>query len=1144
MIKKRTTMKQATTSHRPPSARASQLLFALFAAMLITLVSSANASAAPAWGIHVIWGDTNLQPGGRGEFLIVPQNYGTTAATEPVEIVDQLPPGVKVNDISSAGPDELASFCSGIGSETLSCEFANPEKISEPLSYGPESQGGTTSPGPNTGFMSTIIVDVVVSPTAAGTGVNTATISGGGAPQVATDTDEIAFGGALPEFGIVPGGFEGEVYDDEMPFGSPLRQAGDHPYELRVNFDFNHRYGVSPLASGGAGVGNVPYIEPVGRGRTVAVTLPRGMIGNPEAIPKCPQDQFSSVGSSGNATQCPANTQVGYLNIDFFNTKDQHGYAIFGPSSLSHVAIYNVEPPRGQVVDFGFNAGGNVQGHIYATLDAANDYAIKTLTPHISDLLAVRAVQVTVWGVPGDPRHDRYRYYKGPLQSSPALGAPFGNAPIRPLLTMPSDCGVDNGASVIEADSWTAPGAFTPPVESPSHVNVQGCEDPRIRFKPSIAMQPTSRAAGGPTGLAVHLESPQRDLTVGDADDLYAKNGSVLGISTPPVKKVVVTMPEGMTLSPSAAQGLGSCSLAQIGLGTNDPVTCPDSSQYGTLTLHTPLLPPDKPMKGFIYIAKQKENPSGEFLAMYMVIQEPDRGLLVKIPARVQLDQATGQITVTFDNLPQFPVADMELSFKGGVRAALVNPATCGTKTIRAEFFSWHDSSRSYVVDNSYPIAQKPDGSPCLGTLGERPFAPQLEAGTLSNSAGSYSPFVFRLQRSDEDQEFSQLGVTLPDGLLAKISGIERCSELGIAQASAPLRTGTQEVDSPSCPSSSLIGTTQVGTGVGVPLTYVPGKAYLAGPYQGAPLSMVVVSPAIVGPYDLGVIAVRSAIRIDPNTAQVSVQTDPFPQIFQGIPVRIRDIRVDVNRPQTMLNPTSCDPMQVSAEVTGTGGDLRSTADDPVASLRSRFQASNCARLGFRPKLRLRLKGGMERSQYPALTAVLTPRPGDANLGRTVVTLPHAEFLAQNHIRTICTRPQFAAERCPPGSVYGTASALSPLFDKPLQGKVYLRSSNHALPDIVAALRSSEGIAVNVSGKVDSKNGGIRTTFSSVPDAPVTRFVLKMKGGQRGLLENSRNLCRQPVRAEVRMAGQNNKTLLAKPLVSTDCRKRSLTGSG
>jgi hypothetical protein len=1081
------------------------LLGATIATCAAVLGASASLALAsgPAWEINARWGPTNLPPGGTGEVVLQPSNVGDGLSDgSTITVADQLPAGVTISSFS----DTPFWQCTGVGTSTATCTM-------EGIFALYFNQPASLEPQPN-GFGMPIFVDLSIDPGAAGVGTNTATMSGGGAEPV-TQTREMVVSDTAAGFGFVPNSFDADVFDAQAPNGSPTRQAGDHPFEMRVNFDFNLLHGER---EGG-------YTYPDELVRTVDTTLPRGLIGNPEALPKCTAGEFSSVGEAGG---CPADTQVGVIGLDFTDGASSHGFGPFLPGAFQRIPVYNLVPPKGSPADFGFLVAGVVSGHILPSLDAAHSYAIEAITPNISSLSFIRDVKFTLWGVPADPAHDRLR-----LDPATNNRGAVSDGAIRPFLTLPMDCG--NGDRFAQrADSWQHPGAWTPVVSAPDEqIEVKGCSDPRIRFGPEVRMQPTTRDAGAPTGLDVHLEVPQRDQTVSDASKLYSENGNVHGVDTPPMKKVVVTMPEGMTISPSAAQGLGNCSPEQIGLGTDSKVTCPDDSQYGTLTLHTPILPKDEPMTGRIYIAEQNDNPFHSFLALYLVIQDPERGLLVKIPGKVELDPKTGQIKTAFDDLPQFPVSDMELSFKAGVRAALVNPTTCGSKTITAEFTPWSDPTGPVVQTDEYAVTQKPDGSPCVKDLAERPFNPQLTAGTINPSAGSYSPFVLRLTRTDDDQEFSRLGVNLPDGLLARIAGIQKCPDAAIAQAEAPLRTGTEELDNPSCPASSQIGTTDVGTGVGVPLTYVPGKAYLAGPYEGAPLSMVVITPALVGPYDLGVIAVRSAIHVDPETAQTSVSTDPLPQIFQGIPVRIRDIRVKVDRPETTLNPTSCNPMEVTAHVAGTGGDVNASGDDTVADLSQRFQAANCASLRFKPRLSFRLRGGTNRGDYPALTATVKARRGDANIARAAVTLPHSEFLAQNHINTVCTRVQFAANQCPTGSIYGYARATSPLFDEVLKGPVYLRSSSNPLPDLVATLNGA--VDVVLSGRIDSVNGGIRNTFEAVPDAPVTKFTLSMKGGKKGLLVNSRNLCKGRNYADVRMVGQNGKLSKSHPLVANSC---------
>jgi uncharacterized repeat protein (TIGR01451 family) len=1119
-------------------------------ASLAVLAAATSAQAAPRLEMKARWAPQNLVAGEHGLFIMRVRNFGPDDTSGTVTVTEQLPPGV--TRIEPLPLDALAGLQEGYGwtcdgVTTVTCTTPEPVRaFNQNMPYSGAWVGGNGSQGAP-GYAPQIYIRVAIDPLASGTHTNVATVDGGGSPP-ATDEDQVSIGTASTPFGFTPQAAEADVFDAAYPDGVSPRQSGAHPYELRVNFDLNLKSGEVPSVYPGM-VSDGAYSTPVERVRTVKARLPKGLIGNPEATPKCSAADFLGAGAAPyTSTACPPETQVGTITLmlNAFNNETQgrgdgSGSGLFSPTSWTRIPVYNMEPPRGYPADFAFNAG-DYRGHIYATPDPAHGYAIQSLTPYISSLLPVRSAEFTMWGVPADPSHDPLRATT--VEQGGTVEVAYGassKAPIKPFLTLPSSCG-NHGKFVLEADSYSHQEQWVGTDLEGQPLDVSGCDDQRIRFHPEVALQPTSRAAGGPTGLQVDLEVPQRDDTVSNPAELYDESGDIQAIATPPVKKVVVTMPEGMTISTSAAQGLGNCAPDQIRLGTNDPVTCPANSQYGTLTLNTPILPKDAPMRGQIFIAKQNDNPFGNFLSLYLVIQEPERGLLVKIPGRVDLDSVTGQITTSFDDLPEFPVSNMQLSLKGGVRAALVNPSTCGEKTITARFYSWADPDTPVTKNSNYVVSNKGDGSPCVGDLRDRQFGPQMSAGTVSPSAGTYSPFAFRITRSDDDQEFSQLNVGLPKGLLANISGIAKCSDAAIGAAEAAGRTGAEERDHPSCPASAEIGSTDVGSGVGQVLTYIAGKAYLAGPYQGAPLSMVVITPILAGPYDLGVIAVRSKIDVNPITTQATVTTDPFPQIFEGIPVRIRDVRVKVDRQRTTINPTNCTPMEVTSRVTGTGGDVNSTADDTGANLSSRFQVADCASLPFKPQLRFRLKGGTNRGDYPAFTAILTGRPGDANIARSAVTLPHSEFLAQEHIRTVCTRVQFAQNACPAASIYGHASATSPLFDETLQGPVYLRSSSNPLPDLVARLDGE--IDVELSGRIDTVNQGIRNTFDVVPDAPVTKFTLSMQGGKKGLLVNSMNLCKATNRADVRMTGQNGKRFNSKPVVVAKGCKKARKGKG
>ena len=413
------------------------------------------------------------------------------------------------------------------------------------------------------------------------------------------------------------------------------------------------------------------------------------------------------------------------------------------------------------------------------------------------------------------------------------------------------------------------------------------------------------------------------------------------------------------------------------------------------------------------------------------------------------------------------------------------------------------------------------------------PNTPSFTAGTLSPQAGDYSPFVFKLTRKDDTAEPVRVNTTLPPGLVAKLTGVPYCPESGIARATSRSNPneGILERNDPSCPAASKVGRLDVATGAGITPLHTSGNVYLSGPYKGAPLSLAIITPAIAGPFDLGTVVSRVALNVDPETAKVTALSDPLPSILYGIPLDIRSIAFQMDRPNFTLNPTSCDPMSI-------GGEML-TATGTAAPLLVPFQVGGCSALAFKPKLAIRLKGGTTRGAHPALTATVSyPKTGKyANIKMAQVTLPHSEFLDQAHIGTVCTRVQFAADQCPAKSVYGKATATTPILGAPLSGPVYLRSSSHKLPDLVIDLHGQVDIVV--AGRIDSVNGGIRTTFEAVPDAPVSKFTLQMQGGKKGLLVNSTNLCRHPKanKAISEMEGQNGKVFDSEPELANSCKK-------
>jgi hypothetical protein len=703
------------------------------------------------------------------------------------------------------------------------------------------------------------------------------------------------------------------------------------------------------------------------------------------------------------------------------------------------------------------------------------------------------------------------------------------------FLTLPTRCSGQNITSYA-VDSYEEPGAFLsngePDIFGDPHWLTNGFETPpftacgALKFLPSITAKPTTKAAQSPTGLDFSLNIDDEGLTNPE------------GRSQSDVRRAVVTLPDGMTANPSLAEGLAVCSEAELGRETINSTPgqgCPEASKIGTLEVESPLVA--DVLKGALYVATPYENLAGDSLiGLYMVIKSPQLGILVKLPVRVEPDPQTGQLRAITDNIPQLPFDHFALHFREGGRSPLVSPPGCGTYEAEAELTPWSGEA-PVITTSAFSI-----DAGCQGP-GGLPFHPGFAAGSVNNAAGQYSPFSMRLTRADGEQDMTRFSAKLPPGMVAKLAGTSECSDAAIAGAKT--KTGLQERANPSCPASAEIGRVLGGAGVGSQLTYVPGKLYLAGPTGGAPLSVVAIVPAVAGPFDVGNVVVRQALRINPRTAEVTADgaaSDPLPHILAGIPLNVRDIRVYVDKPDFTLNPTSCDPFAVGAQLWGGGSNVFSSLDDTAVSLDTPFQAASCASLGFKPKLALKLDGGTRRGGHPKLRGVFRPRAGDANLRGLVLRLPHSAFLDQAHIRTICTRVQFAADGgngagCPQGAIYGHARAFSPILDKPLEGPVFLRSSSHNLPDFVAALHGI--IDVEAVARIDSKNGGIRATFTDVPDAPLSKVLVDMQGGRKGLIINSTNLCSGEHHANAQMVGQNGRKHNINPLVQASCTEKS-----
>ncbi len=1071
------------------------------------IAAAAGGAAAPAWKLTATPMPANFAPGANSEYQLAATNVGAASSNgDPTVFKATLPSGL--TPIAASVDSDDRSF----GSE-FKCEIEAPIVTC------------TTTEAVHPGRVLSVLLSVEVSPGSAGETLSAETsVEGGGANLKATAMVSTPISADPVPFELSPD-FSAPLNDED---GLPATAAGTHPYQLTVDLSF-------PVENPGDG------FTGSGHPRDIVADLPRGLIGDPAATPVlCTEAELTS------DEKCPEGSQVGL--IDLMTLLGQKGGIIVASN------LYAMVPPPGAPAVFGTNAAGvGFFLHIKGEVRSESDYGISSAS---HDALALGGtpifkVQAQIWG---DPSSDAHSEVRGVCQI--AGFKPDGKGGGEPctvphqdtaFLTTPGDCPGKPTLFKGLADSWEEPGVG----HEASYESADLAGTPRstedcggLAFEPKIKARPTTNLTDSPSGIDITLHQPQ-DFNLKDR-------------STAALKDATITFPAGMAVNPSQASGLGACSLDQIGFKQEagvhfdkTPQSCPEAAKLGTIEVSSPLLvqrnpdhevekdpetgePIPEPLHGSIYLAKPFQNPFDSLVAVYLVVEDEKTGIVAKLAGKGELDPVTGQITTRFEENPELPLEDFKAHLFGGARGAFVTPPTCTTQTSTAELTPWSapEAPSVHLTDSFAPTAP-PTAGPCPTTEAQMPNKPVLTAGTVSPQAGKYSPLVFKLTRQDGSQRLAKIDTTLPPGLSARLAGTASCPEAQIAKAKAreqPNQGAAEQAD-PSCPASSEVGVVTVGAGAGPTPYYTQAHAYLAGPYKGAPLSLAIIAPAVAGPFDLGTVVSRAAIFLDPTTAQGRVVSDPLPTIIDGIPLDLRSIAMKVSRPNFTLNPTSCAEKAFAGSLTSTLGS--------AAALSERFQVGGCKSLPYKPKLTTRLFGPIHRGGHPRFRVVFTAKPGEANTKRIVLALPKSEFIDQSHFRTICTRVQYAANQCPAGAVYGHVKAISPLLDYPLQGPIYLRSSSHQLPDAVAALRGppSQPIAIDGVGRVDSVNGGLRTTVETVPDAPLTKLIVTLQGAKKGLFQNSTNICKGTHRATVSLTGQNGKTYDTKPLMKADCPK-------
>ena len=891
--------------------------------------------------------------------------------------------------------------------------------------------------------------------------------------------ETVGLEGSVATFGI--SAFAVEMRNES---GGTFTQAGGHPYDLLTNLVFAQ----TPDGNGEfTASGNV---------KDVQVDLPAGLVGNPSATLTCTRGESER-------KRCTGAAQVGTIVV----------HALEGEIEAP---LFNIAPPAGVATELGARINNFTNAFIDVKVRTGGDYGLDAASLNITGLQAIRQVTITVWGVPASPGHDQER--SCPQANADSYETPCAiseRGPLEPFMTASGSCSGANPGATVRADAYQQPGVF---VEGRTEMpRMEGCD--KLRFDPTISVTPESSSADSPTGLEVKLHIPQEE--------------SPTGLAEADLKDATVTLPQGMTVNPSAANGLVGCSEAEIELHGPEPAKCPDASKIGSVDLQTPLFP-QREFKGGIYIAQQGANPFGSLLAIYLAIDEPETGVVIKLAGHVVVNQITGQLTTTFSENPQLPFENLTLRFFGGQQAALATPPGCGTYTTTTSLTPWSGGAAAEPF-SSFQITSGPGGSGC----GAQGFAPALTAGSTNNQAGGYSPFVLALSRQDGEQRFRAAAVQLPPGLEGAPGKVPLCAE---AQANVG-----------SCPAASQIGHVTVSAGVGGEPVVLPqaGKpqdpVYLTGPYGGAPFGLSIVVPAEAGPFNLDEnghpVVVRAALKIDPKTAQVLTVSDPLPTRLQGIPLDVKTIVVTIDRPEFLVSPTNCAPLSVVGAVAGDQG--------AAMSVSNRFEAANCANLRFKPKFTVSTRSKTSKANGASLTVKVSEKPGEVNIHKVDLQLPKTLPSRLTTLQKACTAAQFEVNPagCPVGSNIGTGIARTPLLNVPLTGPAYLVShGGAAFPDVEFVLQANErggNVEIVLDGHTDIKKGITFSRFETVPDAPISSFEAVLPEGPHSVLAASipvkarGSLCGQNLKIPTTLAGQDGAVLTQTTKIAvTGCPKK------
>ncbi len=1116
----------------------------LAAALVVVLMGLAGAPAAfaqsevPWWGLNSTSAPTLLPRTGEGQLVVSASNLGDgeiNATHTHVRLLDELPAGVRPVAVDGESSRGITGFptCKII-SQTVVCELAGSIPPYERL---------------------TVRITVAMEEPAEKPLINVVKAEGGETPlsqplAPAPPLEKpLTVGDAETPFGV-------ETYEmtPEDEGGSFDAQAGSHPFQLTSTLNFNQTLAYYATSSNEVGI----YPSAPALPRNLHFKLPVGLVGDASAVPQCSDVDFTAVPGGEFVDLCPADTAVGVASV-LINDPIAAGFG-------SHtVPIFNLVPGKGEPARFGFDVE-NVPVVLQTAVPTGGEYAVEVSVKNASQAAQILSSQVTFWGVPDDRSHDDSRgweclgngtYEKGKEHPAPCE-ALDDQTPVA-LLSLPTSCSAAPVTSM-GGESWSAgsgrPGSPIPEGEHTTYTfptALTGCG--LLAFAPSLSVFPVDQHEGAesggeeaeeaearpprasvstastPTGLNVTVDVPQESTL----------SGAPGALAEADINETTVRLPEGLQLNPAAASGLEACSALQFGFNYEGAAEgeqtqnlrfspgspeCPDASKVATLKIKTPLLPEE--LTGFVYLAAQDTSPFRSPLVLYLVAENQERGVLVKLAGEVSINESTGQITTIFKNTPQLPFSQLKLHFFEGARSALSTPALCGTYSAQAAFKAWSGATHEPSSAPPFAITTGPGGGPCPPS--PLPLAPSFQAGSSNSQAGGLTNFTVQIENPDGDQALNGLTIQLPPGLAALISTVTPCPEPPAGQSWL-------------CGPESLIGHSAASSGLGSEPYTLPGQVYLTSGYDGAPFGLLVATEAKAGPFNLGIVDVRSRININPETAAVTITTDPgpreetFPTRLRGVPVQLKHLEVSVDRPGFQFNPTSCNPLAITGTINGDEG-----ASSPISYP---FQVTGCQSLPFAPILTAQAAGHGSKANGTSFDVKLTSAGlGQANIAKVDLQLPLALSTRNTTLNKACLETVFDTNpaSCDEGSIIGKATIHTPVLKAPLTGPAYLVShGGAAFPDVEFVLQG-EGITIVLDGKTDVKAGITYSRFEAAPDAPFTSFETELPAGPHSILtpnvpeKEAFSLCKQTLTMPTTITAQNGATIeQTTPITITGC---------